>query len=86
MIELHEAFEHYKQLQEQFKSVHKEVDQIRNNKSRPGELRKEINQMEEESHQLSEKIAHLKKKNHYEVTSFFKKSTYLVQSYYYVFI
>ncbi|TMW55792.1 hypothetical protein Poli38472_010674 [Pythium oligandrum] len=62
----HEALdnmhEHYKQLQEQFKLVHKEVDQLRNSKTRPGELRKEITQLEEESHQLQEKIANLKKK------------------------
>lgn len=55
-------YEHYKQLQEQFKSVHKEVDQLRSSKTRPGELRKEITQLEEESHQLQEKIANLKKK------------------------
>ncbi|KAJ0394462.1 hypothetical protein P43SY_010320 [Pythium insidiosum] len=54
--------EHYKQLQEQFKAVHKEVDQLRNSRARPGELRKEIAQLEDESHQLQEKIANLKKK------------------------
>lgn len=55
-------YEHYKQLQEQFKAVHKEVDALRASKSRPGELRKEIQQMEEEAAQLVEKIAALKKK------------------------
>lgn len=54
--------EHYKQLQEQFKAVHKEVDQLRSSKTRPGELRKEIAQLEEEAQQLQEKIANLKKK------------------------
>ncbi|DAZ95015.1 TPA: hypothetical protein N0F65_003641 [Lagenidium giganteum] len=59
---LNNMYEHYKQLQEQFKAVHKEIDQLRNSKTRPGELRKEISQLEEESHQLQEKIANLKKK------------------------
>lgn len=54
--------EHHKQLQEQFKAVHKEVDALRATKSRPGELRKEISQMEEEAAQLVDKIAALKKK------------------------
>ncbi|TYZ60263.1 hypothetical protein PybrP1_008494 [[Pythium] brassicae (nom. inval.)] len=54
--------EHYKQLQEQFKAVHKEVDQLRGSKARPGELRKEIAQLEEEAQQLQEKIGALKKK------------------------
>lgn len=54
--------EHYKQLQDQFKLIHKEVDQLRNSKTRPGELRKEISQLEEEAHQLQEKIGNLKKK------------------------
>jgi intraflagellar transport protein 81 len=55
-------YEHYQQLQNQFKGVHKEVDQLRASKSRPGELRREIAQLEEESQQLTEKIANLKKK------------------------
>ncbi|KAF0696267.1 Aste57867_12965 [Aphanomyces stellatus] len=59
---LNTMHEHYKTLQNEFKSVHKQVEQLRTSKIRPGELRKEITQLEEESHQLSEKIAHLKKK------------------------
>ncbi|GMG17691.1 unnamed protein product [Phytophthora fragariaefolia] len=59
---LNAMYEHYQQLQNQFKVVHKEVDQLRASKSRPGELRREISQLEEESQQLTEKIANLKKK------------------------
>ncbi|ETI33142.1 hypothetical protein L914_19374 [Phytophthora nicotianae] len=59
---LNAMYEQYQQLQNQFKTVHKEVDQLRASKSRPGELRREISQLEEESHQLTEKIANLKKK------------------------
>ncbi|KAG6610472.1 Intraflagellar transport protein 81 [Phytophthora cinnamomi] len=59
---LNAMYEHYQQLQNQFKAVHKEVDQLRASKSRPGELRREISQLEEESQQLTEKIANLKKK------------------------
>lgn len=62
MAALNGMHEHYKQLQEQFKSVHKEVDQLRSSKTRPSELRKEITQLEEEAQQLQEKIANLKKK------------------------
>ncbi|OWZ14741.1 Intraflagellar Transport Protein 81 [Phytophthora megakarya] len=59
---LNAMYEHYQQLQSQFKTIHKEVDQLRASKSRPGELRREIAQLDEESHQLTEKIANLKKK------------------------
>lgn len=59
---LNAMHEHYQQLQSQFKVKHKEVDQLRASKSRPGELRREISQLEEESQQLAEKIANLKKK------------------------
>ncbi|KAG7388957.1 Intraflagellar transport protein 81 [Phytophthora boehmeriae] len=59
---LNAMFEHYQQLQDQFKGVHKEVEQLRKAKSRPGELRREIAQLEEESQQLTEKIANLRKK------------------------
>ncbi|OQR98409.1 Intraflagellar Transport Protein 81 [Achlya hypogyna] len=59
---LNGMYEQYKQLQNDFKNAHKQVEQLRTSKIRPGELRKEITQLEEESHQLSEKIAHLKKK------------------------
>ncbi|CEG42166.1 uncharacterized protein PHALS_12463 [Plasmopara halstedii] len=55
-------YENYQQLQDKFKVVHKEADQLRTSKSRPGELRREISQLEEESQQLTEKIANLKKK------------------------
>ncbi|KAF0715670.1 hypothetical protein AaE_011282 [Aphanomyces astaci] len=64
---LNTMHEHYKALQNEFKGVHKQVEQLRTSKIRPGELRKEITQLEEESHQLSEKIAHLKKKTASEV-------------------
>ncbi|ETW10174.1 hypothetical protein H310_00544 [Aphanomyces invadans] len=59
---LNTMHEHYKALQNEFKVSHKQVEQLRTSKIRPGELRKEITQLEEESHQLSEKIMHLKKK------------------------
>lgn len=57
VVALNAMYEHYQQLQNQFKTVHKEVDQLRASKSRPGELRREISQLEEESQQLTEKIA-----------------------------
>ncbi len=66
-LALNTMYEHYKQLQNEFKTVHKQVEQVRTSKIRPGELRKEIAQLEEESHQLSEKIGLLKKKTAKEV-------------------
>ncbi|RLN92071.1 hypothetical protein BBJ28_00022553 [Nothophytophthora sp. Chile5] len=61
-LALNGMYEHYRQLQDQFKAVHKEVDQLRASKSRPGELRREISQLEEEGQQLTEKIGSLRKK------------------------
>lgn len=46
--------------QAEFKATHKQVDQARNTDLRPGELRTEIGQLEDEKKQLTEKIAKLK--------------------------
>lgn len=46
--------------QGEFKVTHKQVDQIRNHDLRPGELRAEIGQLEDEKKQLTEKIDKLK--------------------------
>ena len=47
-------------MQADFKATHKEVDQIRTTDLRPGELRGEIGQLEDEKKQLTEKISKLK--------------------------
>lgn len=44
----------------EFKTTHKQVDQVRSNDLRPGELRTEIGQLEDEKKQLTEKIGKLK--------------------------
>lgn len=46
--------------QAEFKTTHKRVDQVRGNELRPGELRTEIGQLEDEKKQLAEKIEKLK--------------------------
>lgn len=46
--------------QAEFKATHKQVDQTRNTDLRPGELRTEIGQLEDEKKQLMEKISKLK--------------------------
>ncbi|CAN0513768.1 unnamed protein product, partial [Ectocarpus sp. 8 AP-2014] len=57
LIDLHES---HRQLQAEFKTTHKQVDQTRNTDLRPGELRTEIGQLEDEKKQLTEKISKLK--------------------------
>jgi intraflagellar transport protein 81 len=52
-------------LQGDFKVVHKEVDQIRQTVgSRPGELKSEIQQLEQEYFQLQSKVSRMKKESH----------------------
>lgn len=46
--------------QAEFKATHKQVDQVRSTDLRPGELRTEIGQLEDEKKQLTEKISKLK--------------------------
>ncbi len=48
------------QKQAEFKATHKQVDQVRSADLRPGELRTEIGQLEDEKKQLTEKISKLK--------------------------
>ncbi|CAN0102710.1 unnamed protein product, partial [Laminaria digitata] len=57
LVDLHAS---YRELQADFKATHKEVDQIRTTDLRPGELRGEIGQLEDEKKQLTEKISKLK--------------------------
>jgi intraflagellar transport protein 81 len=50
-----------KEMQGQFKEVHKAADQQRGNNVRPADLKAEISQLEQEKDQLQRKIAKLKK-------------------------
>lgn len=78
---LNDMNDHYKELQQEFKKSHKQVDANRNSSIQPAELRKEITQLEEERQQLKEKISYLKRKSSkepgfkelMEVTSAFRK-------------
>lgn len=56
-----ELSQHLKSLQNEFKEVHKTIDQLRADGARPGELKAEIAQLESERTQLQSKIAKLKK-------------------------
>lgn len=60
---LGECHDHYTQLQQMFKQLHKQLDSVR--KQNPGEprhLRKELEQLEDEQHQLTDKIAMIERK------------------------
>jgi intraflagellar transport protein 81 len=56
-----DALEAYKELQGDFKGTHKAVDSLRKSDLRPGELRSEITQLEDEKRQLKEKIARVQR-------------------------
>lgn len=58
---INELLQNLKELQGNFKEVHKNVDQMRADGSRPAELRSEIAQLEQERTQLLNKIARMKK-------------------------
>lgn len=59
---IQDVYQHYKQLQREFKETHKAVESLRHNTMQPGELKREIAQLEEEKGQLIEKINNLKRK------------------------
>lgn len=52
---------HLKELQAEFKEVHKLAEKAQNNGSRPAELKAEISQLEQEKTQLQNKISRMKK-------------------------
>lgn len=58
---INELLQNMKQLQNDFKDIHKNVDQLRADGSRPAELRNEILQLEQERTQLQNKIMRLTK-------------------------
>ena len=56
------VYQQYKHQRQEFAETHKTVDRLRQTSLAPGELRKEIVQLEEEKHQLQDKIGSLKQK------------------------
>ena len=58
LVEIHTS---HKELQMQFKEVHKRVEKLRNEPTRPGEIKGEITTLEDELKQLSLKIERLRK-------------------------
>jgi intraflagellar transport protein 81 len=58
LVEIHNS---HKMLQQQFKDVHKQVDKLRSEPTRPGEIKQEIATLEDERKQLIMKIERLKK-------------------------
>jgi intraflagellar transport protein 81 len=56
-----ELTERLKELQAEFKIVHKNADQVRSSGTRPADLKAEINQLEQEKSQLQNKIQRMKK-------------------------
>lgn len=59
-----------KELQADFKEVHKTIDQMRSTGAKPAEIRAEIVQLEQEKSQLQNKIAKMKKEPHRDETYF----------------
>ena len=60
--EVSEVYQQYKILQKDFKVTHKTLDKLQGSTLSPGDLKKEITQLEEEKHQLHDKIENLKRK------------------------
>ena len=56
-----ELSQRLKELQAEFKEVHKAADQVRNSGTKPSELKAEIAQLEQEKTQLQNKIQRMKK-------------------------
>jgi len=56
-----ELSQRLKEMQTEFKEVHKQVEQVRQSGSRPSELKAEIAQLEQDSIQLKSKIQKMKK-------------------------
>lgn len=61
--EMRENFQVYKDLQAEFQATHQAVDQMRQESMNPGELKKEIGQLEQEKDQLLTKINLFKSKS-----------------------
>jgi intraflagellar transport protein 81 len=61
--EMRETYQAYKDLQAEFQATHQNVDQIRAESMNPGELKKEIGQLEQEKEQLLTKINLFKNKS-----------------------
>jgi hypothetical protein len=62
---LHDPFTvyiQYKERQEEFKQIHKEVDKIRDSGFEPNALKRECAELEEERLQLLERLSRSKKK------------------------
>lgn len=59
---LGELYEHYTHLKTEFKTVHKQLDQLKAKGTQPQELKSQVTQLEEEKKQLINKINSTKKK------------------------
>ena len=55
-----------KDRQNEFKDIHKRVDQLRSTSARPGEVKAEIARLEQEKTQLQNKIQKMKKDSHHD--------------------
>ena len=60
--EVAQVFAQYRELQKEFKETHKTLDRLQGSSLSPGDLKKEITQLEEEKHQLHDKIENLRRK------------------------
>mmetsp|Transcript_45040 Transcript_45040/g.104338 ORF Transcript_45040/g.104338 Transcript_45040/m.104338 type:complete len:673 (+) Transcript_45040:88-2106(+) len=61
--QVYEIFQHYKELQSQFKTTHAHLEQERGGRMIPTDLQREVNQLDAEREQLAQKIQHLRLKS-----------------------
>lgn len=65
-----ELLQRLKEMQAEFKDVHKNIDRLRATASRPGELKTQISRLELEKGQLQKKIQKMKKDSHHDEAYF----------------
>merc|ERR1719353_1145026 len=61
--QVYEMYQHYKELQSQFKTTHTHIEQQRQGKVNPADLQREVAQLDAEKDQLAQKIQQFKQKS-----------------------
>lgn len=60
---MYEIYQHYKELQSQFKTTHSHLDREKQERMNPNDLQREVAQLDAEREQLAQKIQHLRSKS-----------------------
>merc|ERR1719235_1441038 len=61
--QVYEMYQHYKELQSQFKTTHTHIEQQRQSRVNPSDLQREVAQLDAEKDQLAQKIQQFKQKS-----------------------